>query len=221
MWQYRELSVAERDKLHQCTKVMFQEKYWEGCDGLRVTEAMRVTIAGHASLMLLGTDGYYFDGVRSILVYPHAFHRKTTDGTVVVEAEERAGEAWPDGTTILSWEDVIAIDPGTDYNIVVHEFAHHLDGLDGEVGGTPPFDHPADRERWKEVLELEFHDLCSAAAQGRWTVLRHYGAKNRAEFFAVASECFFQTPVRLRQTHSELYELLRRFYRIEPIDWAQ
>jgi len=219
LWQYRQLSMPERDKLHECTKVIVGEVNWEGCDGLIVNEDMKVTVAGHASMMLMGTNDYYFDGVRSILIYPREFGRELK-GTVVGETEIRAGEAWQGGPILLSWHHVLnATEPGNGYNIIVHEFAHHLDGLDGEMGGTPIFDSESDQRSWAEVMAIEFEDLCSAASSGQWTILRHYGAKNRAEFFAVASECFFETPVPMQRTHTELYDLLRRFYRQNPVEW--
>ncbi len=219
LWQYRQLSVPERNKLHECVKVIVGESYWEGCEGLEVSDVMKVTIAGHAGMMLLGTSGYYFDGVRSILVFPREFERRLH--TVVEEDEVRAGEAWQDGPILLSWHHVLsATAPGNGYNIVVHEFAHHLDGLDGEMGGTPIFDSEEDQQEWAEVMEVEFADLCGAASRGQWTILQHYGAKNKAEFFAVASECFFETPVRMKRTHAELYDLLRRFYNQNPVDWV-
>ncbi len=220
VWQYRELNMADRNKLHACTKVIVAEMSWEGCDGLVVNDTMRVTIAGQASLMLLGTDDYFFDGVRSILVFPQAFRRKTTNG-LVMDTEHRAGEAWQGGPIVLSWEDVrMAVNHRGDDNLVIHEFAHHLDGLDGHMGGTPLFDNAADQQEWARVMAIEYEDLCRAADQGHWTILRHYGAKSKAEFFAVASECFFEIPFRLRQTHLELYQLLRRFYRIDPVRWS-
>jgi len=200
---------------------MVAEKSWEGCDGLIVSEDMRVTIAGHAALMLLGISDYYFDGVRTVLIYPHAFDRKTNNGGIY-DSELRGGEAWQDGPIIVSWDNVLIATERREkaYNIVVHEFAHHLDGLDGEMGGTPIFDNNADQVEWSNVMAQELVDLQTAAASGQWTVLSHYGAKNKAEFFAVTSECFFEMPLELHRTHPELYRLLQRFYRINPVEWA-
>ena len=221
VWQYRELSAAHRDKLHNCVKVMVAEKTWEGCDGFQVTDAIRVTIAGHAAMMLLGTRDYFFGGVRTVLVYPHAFDRRTNHQGLY-DSELRGGEAWQNGPIVLSWDDVIGSSrfSKTAQNIVVHEFAHHLDGLDGEMGGTPIFANKADQKEWSTVMQREFADLQTAAQRGQWTVLRHYGAKNKAEFFAVSSECFFETPLELQRTHQELYALLRKLYRVDPLDWV-
>lgn len=218
VWQYRHLALPARDKLHATIKIMAAEKHWEGCRGLDVDDEMRVTIAGHASLMLLGTSDYYFDDVRSILIFPAAFEREISNG-LVSDSETRAGEAWQGGPIVLSWRDVQQDNAGNGYNIVVHEFAHHLDGIDGEMGGTPIFEEESDQRAWAEVMAVEYRELCDAASQGRWTVLRHYGAKNQAEFFAVASESFFESPERLKAAHAELFELLLRFYRVDPLEW--
>ena len=156
--------------------------------------------------------------MRSILLYPREFGRQLKDSEG--EPEIRAGEAWQGGPILLSWHHVLnATEPGNGYNIIVHEFAHHLDGLDGEMGGTPIFDNDADQKEWAEVMAVEFEHLCGAASRGHSTILRHYGAKSKAEFFAVASECFFETPVRMKRTHAELYDLLSRFYQQNPVDW--
>ena len=220
IWQYQQLSQLERDKLHECTKVIVAEKSWEGCDGLEVTESMCVTIAGKASLMLLGTNDYYFDGVQSVLIFPRAFDRNTSNNGIY-DTELRGGEAWQNGPIILSWDNVLQTENhDSAYNIVVHEFAHHLDGLDGEMGGTPIFDNDDDQRKWATVMAVEYEYLCAAATRGQWTILSHYGAKNKAEFFSVASECFFDTPERLKKSHSDLYELLRRFYRTDPMNWV-
>lgn len=220
VWQYRELSVVQRDRLHQCIKVIVGETVWEGCDGLQINDTIRITIAGQASLMLLGTRDYYFDDLQSILVFPQPFRREATHG-YIVSSESRAGEAWQRGPIVLSWEDVRrTLHHRNDYNVVIHEFAHHVDGLDGEMGGNPRFEYPVDQRAWQETLDREFADLCRAADAGHWTGLRHYGAKNKAEFFAVASESFFETPNRLQSTHGQLFELLRRFYRVDPSGWC-
>ena len=220
IWQYQELTIAERDKLHNFVKVMVAEKSWEGCDGLRVSDDMKVTIAGHAALMLLGASDYFFDAVQTVLVFPRPFDRQTNNHGIH-DNEMRSGEAWQDGPIVLSWNNVVttAVRQDKAYNVVIHEFAHHLDGLDGEMGGTPIFDNTDDQEQWSDVMEQEFFDLQNAATAGQWTLLDHYGAQSKAEFFAVSSECFFETPVELRRSHPELYSMLQTYYRIDPVKW--
>ena len=220
VWQYSSLPRDLQIKLEDCVKVFVAEKYWEGCNGLQVSELMKLTIAGQASLMLLGTDDYYFEGVRTILLYPRSFRRKSKQGWIVDEDQHNAGEAWQGGPIVLSWADVRKGNQAADgQNVVVHEFAHHLDGLDGEMGGSPPFDNPDDQQHWYDVLQREHQALRHAAQTGQWALLDYYGATNQAEFFAVASEFFFELPVELQQAHPELYELLTRLYKVDPRQW--
>ena len=196
IWQYELISEDQREKLDDCVKIFVAEKNWEGCDGLEMNELVKLTIAGQASLLLLGSNDYYFDGIRTVLVYPRPFRRKMNNGLIVAENQHNAGEAWQGGPIVLSWNDVLEGNRfhNDGHNVVVHEFAHHLDGIDGEMGGSPPFDSADDRRWWNEVMPAEFEELCLAVAEGRWTVLDHYGATNEAEFFAVASEAFFRNP---------------------------
>ena len=205
-------------KLQQLTKVFVAEKHWEGCEGLDVTEEMQVTIAAQACLMLLGVDDFYFDNVPTILVYPKTFSRESPDGT-----SHRAGEAWQGGPIVLAWNSALKggrnEDDGT--NVVIHEFAHALDGLDGEMGGNIAFDDEESALKWRQVVQTEFATLCQAKEQGTRTLLDHYGATNPAEFFAVASETFFEQPHELRDEHPELFRLLKLYFKLDPTQWQQ
>jgi hypothetical protein len=216
---YGLLSIDQREKLRQCVAIMAAEKEWVGCRGLEMTDEIKVTIAGQAALMLLGReDRYYFDGVLSVLVYPEAF--------VTDLYRETFGEAWPRGPVILSWRHVKegGRDPADGLNLVLHEFAHQLDGLDGDMGGTPPLGSRRELERWREVAEREYVRLVKRADRDEITLIDHYGASNRAEFFAVATECFFEWPLDMRDEQAPLYALLRDYYgwdpaqRLEPFD---
>ena len=139
------LNPDEVKKLQNLTQIFVAEKHWEGCEGLKVTEEMKVTIAGLACLMLLGVEDYYFDNVRTILVYPEIFSRKTSDGINSNQVQHRSGEAWQGGPIVLSWRDALHGGRNEDdgRNVVIHEFAHALDGLDGEMGGNVMFDDAA------------------------------------------------------------------------------
>ena len=176
---------------------------------------MKVTIAGHISLMLLGRDNDFM--ARTIQLNRQEFddNRKSDS---IYEAETVSGRA-PPNTAILSWHDVLNAEYGYGRNLVIHEFAHHFDRRDGQMDGTLTFDNPEDQKQWTAVIAEEYTDLCDAAESGRWTLLRHYGAKNRTEFFAVASESFFETPDRLQHSHFELYDLLARFYNLNTAEW--
>ena len=165
----------------------------------------------------MGIEKYYFDSVSAILVFPDVIQREPESDGI----EYRAGEAYQSGQIVLSWPDVRAGGMRQDgYNVVIHEFAHHLDSLDGEMGGYIPFDNARDRELWEDVSRREFEALVQAKARRERVLLRYYGAQNRAEFFAVASEAFFEKPIRFAREHKELYDLLCRFYKIDPRTWA-
>ena len=217
------MNDAQRKRHEACVKIMVAEKNWEGCGGLSIDDEMKVTIAGQAALLLLGTEGYYFDGVRTVLVYPGSFRRKSNNGWIVDESEHTAiaGEAWQGGPIILSWNDVQNGNRYSHdaYNVVVHEFAHHIDGLDGEMGGQPIFATASDQERWKSLLDQELQKLQNAAHHGSSTVLNYYGATNEAEFFAVANESFFETPTRLQSAIPDIYEMLVKLYQFDPAGW--
>jgi len=230
VWQYARLSPAERQKLRDCTQIVEAEKYWEGCGGLTLTEEIRATIAGQASLLLLGWDGRYFDHLKSVLVYPTTYmapNRNVLPGGVVVESMGlRLGESWHQGPVIISWENVNTAGQGEStgasqpgHNVVIHEFAHVLDQDDDVYNGTPTLQTDDAYRTWKEVMTAEFRRLNAAAGQGRPTLLDHYGAENPAEFFAVATECFFEQPGELSGQHPRLYNLLCDYYRQEPAAW--
>ena len=135
------MQESEMTALQKRIQVIVREKYWEGCRGLQLTEEMQVTIAAQAGLMLLGVDDFYFDNVKTILVYPQTFRRRSESGWIV-DDQHRAGEAWQGGPIVLSWRDALRGGRNEDdrQNLVIHEFAHALDGLDGEMGGNVVFE---------------------------------------------------------------------------------
>jgi hypothetical protein len=214
-------------RLREKTVILVREKNWEGCGGLSLTEEMRVTIAAQASLLVLGDAEACFDHVLSILVYPTAFIapnvRVTQAGVVIEEGEAREGEAWYRGPVILSWDD--ALDGGRrmhpEHNLVWHEFAHQLDMQNGQsLDGTPPLPEIELARRWAEVMEAEYQQLRRDCRSGRPTLLDCYGTKDRAEFFAVATEAFFGRPAALSYRQPVLYDVLRRCYRLDPRSWS-
>lgn len=212
---YDDFRESTRRAIEDRVKVLVAEQTFEGCDGLEVTDEMRVAIAAQAAIMLLGTQGYYFDSVTSILIFPDIIERYH-DGVVT----HAVGEAWDVGNVVLSWPRVefLANDPDGS-NVVIHEFAHHLDGLDGEMGGSIHFPDRDDAAKWERVASREFDQLVADFRRGRRTTLDPYGSTNRAEFFAVASETFFECPQDLRDRHPELFALLVRFYAVDPESW--
>lgn len=220
---YARLSSEQQRRLRDCTQIILAERPFEGCRGLVMTDEVQVTIAAQAALLLLGEEGYYFDRVPSILVYPAAYVREHSLGWQgpVDQDSEMLGESWHRGSIILSWPAVLAggRDAGDGQNLVLHEFAHHLDGLDGEMGGTPPLLRRSAQRHWHDVFDREYRTLCDDVEQGRVTLLDPYGATNQAELFAVATECFFERPLELRERHAELFECLSGFYKLDPAAW--
>lgn len=218
--QYRLLAPAEQQKLRRRVQVFVAEKTWVGCGGLDVNDEMKVTIAAQACLLVLGIDyEYHYDQILSVLVYPDTYLHPPR-GSDFLHEEDRAvyGEAWHRGPIVLSWNNTRGIAGEVGANLVFHEFAHHLDDLDGDMDGTPPLEHGQLR-RWQRVVDEEFCRLARASRHGRATLLNQYGASSRAEFFAVATECFFERPLALEKQHPELYAILRDFYRQDPARW--
>ena len=217
---YRALDDRGQGRIRDDLRVLVAEKDWEGCGGLELTDEIRVTIAAQASLLLLNIEHEYFKGVNTILVYPSAYktapHRDAAG--VVSEGQANLGEAWRGGPVVLAWDASLqgALHPRDGHNLVLHEFAHKLDMLDGLADGTPPLDSESQFKSWVETMSREFQQLRDAAKTGHATVLDTYGATNPAEFFAVATECFFEKAKKLQQRHATLYACLKDYYHQDP-----
>ena len=219
---YPRLSAREQIKIRKDIRLFVGEKIWEGCGGLDLIDEMKVTIASQACLMILGLDYDHFRRVQSILVYPDSFttpHPKGDEiGIIEQSGSERLGETWYRGPIILSWADILEdVEHSTDgISLVFHELAHKLDMLDGVVDGTPPLGTDEQQAAWREVMTAEFKRLEEAADRDEETLLDPYGARDEAEFFAVATECFFGLPGELMEEHPKLYRILRNFYCQDP-----
>ncbi len=223
---YQRLPPPDQRELQGHIRVIVAEKNFEGCGGLEMTDEIRVTIAAHAALLLLHRDTDYYPKLRSIVVYPAAFvvnHTEVVEegGYTVEGPEARLGESWHHGAVVLSWDDVRsgARNFHDGYNVVLHEFAHQLDQEGGSVNGVPELDDSSWYRTWKRLLEDEYRELRKAVALGEPTMLDQYGATHPAEFFAVATEAFFEKPAQLSATHPALYEELKKFYRQDPRQW--
>ena len=223
---YARLSDDERRRLHGRAQIFIAEKYWEGCGGLVITDEIKVTIAAQASLLVLGMEREYYDRLLSVLVYPTGYfadeRRQLPIGIVSEETVLRLGEAWTSGPVVLSWDDVLAGGrfPQDGRNVVFHEFAHVLDLTHSGPDGTPELADAAQYRTWHDVMTAEFERLRRQSERRQKTVLDPYGATDAAEFFAVATEAFFERPRHLADEHPRLYELLRDFYRQEPLQWS-
>ena len=222
---FRLLDEDERDQLRKLVQVFVAEKNWEGAGGLAIDDEIRVTIAGEACLLLLGREHALYEDVTSIIVYPSTVRaperpRSFFDTRVepVAEPHVLLGEAHRGGPVILSWDAAKrgARDPNDGHNVVIHEFAHKIDMLDQRADGTPPLESRAELQTWAQVASAAFVALKDSAERGEPTLLDAYGATNEAEFFAVATEFFFERSAELDKVHPELYALLRAYFRQDP-----
>ncbi|MEH2387851.1 MAG: M90 family metallopeptidase [Nostoc sp.] len=220
------LSLDELRRLQGHVQVFLAEKQFIGCRGLQVTEEMKLTLAAIACLLLLNERGQYFPRLRSILVYPNAYfvEERTSIGNYVVEERRvaRLGESWTTDQLVVSWEQVkLDSTNWTDgHNVVLHEFAHQLDQEDGKAEGVPILQRNSDYPIWAKVMTEAYQQLCNDVLEGVKTVIDSYGATNTAEFFAVATETFFEKPHQLLSKHPALYEQLQRYYQLDPVLWA-
>lgn len=215
------LGADETARLLGWIAVFLEEKRFEGCRGFEITDEVRVVIAAQAGLVALGLPDLWFDGLRSVLVYPgdYLVPRSTplAGGGELQWQEARLGETWGGGSMVLSWPGARAGGRLRDgpRSVVIHEAAHLVDLLDGEIDGVPPLPRAAAR-RWRLALagcRERFTDLLD---EGRSVAFDDYAAESPAEFFAVASECFFQDPQRLLRHDATLYGLLTEAYRQDP-----
>jgi hypothetical protein len=171
------------------------------------------------------TRGYY-PKLRQILLYPGAFvvdrPAPLPGGVQLEQRRALAGESWSQGQVILSWQDVLqgSLDPLDGRNVVVHEFAHQLDQVKGQANGAPPLTDRFAQKRWTQVMQAEFDQLRQTLAQGGSSLLDPYAASEPAEFFAVASEHFFEQGALLAQQHPRPYRELAGFYGVDSAAWA-
>lgn len=221
---YRRLPAEDQLELLGHVQVFLDEKKFEGCGGLKLTDEIRLTIAGQACLLLLHRETDYYPQLSTILVYP---------STYIAHGERHLeGPIWEEGgqhllghtqhglgTIVLAWDAAKqgAANASDGRNLILHEFAHQLDFEDYATNGAPVLPTKADSVKWARVMSREFNALRSADANGIPTLLDTYGATNPAEFFAVITEAFFERPVALRSMHPELYKELQRFYRQDPV----
>jgi MtfA peptidase len=213
----RGLQPDETRRLRELALLFLAEKQFAGAHGFQPTDAMRLSIAVQACLPVLELGLARYAGWREIVVYPGDFRvpiaETDADGVVHEFEDERAGESWPGGPVVLSW-DATANDP--DINVVIHEFAHMLDMANGQADGLPPLHAGMDRRAWQDAFRVAYEGFCDALERGRHTWLDPYAAEHPGEFFAVVSEAFFEAPNETRRRYPEVYEQLRLFYRQDP-----
>ena len=224
---FSRLSAADRAELLGHIQIFVAEKRFEGCGGLEINDEIRLTIAAQACLLLLHRKTDYFPRLFTILVYPSQYVAEETRQIQDHVWEEgrmvRLGEtARQMGTMVLTWDAVRAgaADAADGKNLVLHEFAHQLDYENYASDGAPALATREQQLSWREVMRTEFTSLRAADETGIPTLLDTYGATNPAEFFAVATEAFFERPRSLRGQHPKLYAELQSYFQQDPIKYS-
>lgn len=214
------LDDQERAVLATHLEVLVTTKRWEAAQGFELTDRVRTVIAAQAALLVLELDLDHYRDVDSIIVHPSTMRFDRTSqgpvpGTEVCGSVDLLGEASYRGPVVIAWDSASAAarHPDRGHDVVLHEFAHKLDMLDGTVDGTPPLADPDLRQRWIEICTREFDEL--AGSDGN-TLIDDYGATDPGEFFAVVTETFFTLPTELEAVKPGLYDLFRAFYRQDP-----
>jgi len=221
------LEEAERVHLQALIQVFIAEKHWESAGGLELTDEIRVTISAQACLLLLGLPHNFYSNVESIVVYPSTVvppQRRPgffeTPVTPLKAENPIIGQAFRQGPVIIIWDAALrgSRHPELGHNVIYHEFAHKLDMLNGAADGTPPLRDRAEYRDWVQTCSHEYLRLKHDTQKGKRSFLDAYGATSEAEFFAVATEQFFDRPGQLIANAPELYRVLREYYRQDPAE---
>ena len=216
----RRLGASDQATLRVLATLFLDRKSIEPVKGLELDEGDRVLLAAHACIPILKLGFDWYDGWHSVIVYPDAFipRRQQMDAAGVVHQTNTvlAGEAWGRGPVILSWANVLGIGQHPGHNVVIHEMAHKLDMLNGDTNGFPPLHRRMDRRVWWQVFSSAWDRLHDEHRNGVNLPIDPYALESPAEFFAVASEQFFEGPAALRQHLPDVYRQLTQFYRQDP-----
>ena len=219
----RRLPADIRSKFEGRINAFLDQVDFIGCNGLEVSEEMRLSIAAQACLLVANTDTWYRH-LTTILIYPGAFKSRQArhNGFVVTEREIiRTGESWSRGPVVLSWTHSQhgAMDDRDGHNVVLHEFAHQIDDLSGNTDGVPNLDPQQSYGAWERAFLPAYNAHVKKVEAGHRTVLAPYGAEGHEEFFAVAVEAFFETPAALKNGEPEIYDQLSLLFRLDPVTW--
>ncbi|MBW1637103.1 MAG: zinc-dependent peptidase [Deltaproteobacteria bacterium] len=220
---YRTISEDLRQQLQGYIQIFIGEKSFEGCGGLIINDEIRVTIAAQACMLLLNRECDCYPKLYSILVYPSTYVAGSRESVALPPSDTsvRLGESWNHGAVVLAWDSVKsgAMNFRDGHNVTMHEFAHQLDQEDGRGDGVPTLGNRSAYSAWSRVFSHEYEMLQKKTAKGKEDVVDSYGATNPAEFFAVATETFFEKPVQLRKNHPLLYKEMQEFYKVDPVMW--
>ncbi len=221
---YQKISLQLQQQLHDYIRIFIAEKSFEGCGGLTLTDEIKVTIAAQACMLLLNRNSDCYPKLYSVLVYPSTYVADTRNSLDFHPAKPsvRLGESWNHGAVVLAWDSVKGgvLNFRDGHNVTMHEFAHQLDQEDGRGDGTPILEMRSAYSAWSQVFSKEYELLQHKTITGKKSVMDKYGAVNPAEFFAVATETFFEKPLQLKKNHPELYDELQGFYKVDPIEWG-
>ncbi|MEM6514497.1 MAG: M90 family metallopeptidase [Pseudomonadota bacterium] len=223
---YAILPAALKAQLHGHINVFLNEKHFMGLGGQVIDDEVAVTIAGTACLLLLNRKVTYFPGFESVLVYPTVYEANdlTSEGHIDTEStSHRAGESWHRGPLVLAWSSAKqgAANAADGYNVILHEFAHKLDEEHNGTNGQPVLHVAGHYQEWASVLGREFEAFADRVARRKNKVMDEYGLTNPAEFFAVATESFFEKGWSMRRRLPDLYDQLRKYYAVDPASWGR
>ncbi|MCP4987390.1 MAG: zinc-dependent peptidase [Colwellia sp.] len=222
---FKQMPADLQLQLKQHIQVFVSEKNFVGCNGIEITDEIKITIAAQACLLLLNRKTDYYPKLKTILVYPSAFLKeqtqKSADGVQYTRKVALTGESWDFGKIVLSWRDSVfgAQLPNDGHNVVIHEFAHQLDQENGRANGAPILGKGQTYQSWSEVFSQQFEILRKQANAGETSIFAYYGATEPAEFFAVVSEVFFEKSELFYQKHPALYRQLTDYYKVDPMHW--
>ncbi|MFT5756487.1 MAG: Mlc titration factor MtfA (ptsG expression regulator) [Alteromonadaceae bacterium] len=222
---FRQMPADLQLQLKQHIQVFLVEKDFVGCNGVQITDEIKVTIATQACLLLLNRKTDYYPKLQTILVYPRAFIKAQTikgiDGVAYTQKQALLGESWDLGKIVLSWEDTLhgAEVTNDGQNVVIHEFAHQLDQENGRANGAPVLGRGQSYQDWSKVFAKQFAILQQQAKHGEPSLFSYYGATEPAEFFAVASEVFFEKSKQFSSKYPILYQQLAQYYKVDPVHW--
>jgi MtfA peptidase len=215
-----------QEELFDLTQIFLAEKHFEGCAGFEITDEVRVTIACQACVLLLNRPTDIYPRLATILVYesPYFARQEHPDeaGLISLSHDVRAGESWSRGVVVLVWKEILQglRHPHDGYNVIIHEFAHQLDQENNAAEGLPLLDHASLYPRWQHAFSEQYDRLLRDVKHHRKSVFSDYGATNPAEFFAVATETFFEEATKLKRRHPELYDVLSDYFQQDPARYA-
>ncbi len=224
---YARLPEPLRQTLHERIARFVATIRFEGCNDLELTEEMILTVAAQACLLVIHREGDPYPELRVVYLYPTTFSsvQKQVDaaGVVTEGTVHRLGESWGTGTVVLAWDSVEqgARNVFDAENVTFHEFAHQLDHENGATDGAPDLPSRQAYQSWSRVFQANYADFLDQLESGRKTLLDAYGATNPAEFFAVATETFFEKPRQLADRRPELYQELMGYYGLDPREWFE